>query len=282
MKVLLVRLGVLGTVVALGWITIANAQRDNDGGNPLRTQAAASEDPTAAANEPAPSRPPATDPFGLQTRRAPPPTAAGSSDAGDTIPNAASTGLPPPRNDSTPVRSRYAPRPTALASSEASPAGPALNSAAPARPANGTAARNGAASRAGSRYGVPPSATTLPAVSPSDTQEPPRLLRADPSAIPASPALGTAPKRENFVTPPNNRVTEIPAEGEGVGQPGDAQLEGVLAKVEIQNQDVQKLPFRDGFGAGICAKPSRPRRPRSIFSGRGCSPSAGVSRRNRV
>ena len=230
MKVLLVRLGVLGTVVALGWITIANAQRDSEGGNPLRGPAATSDDSTAAANEPTPARPPAIDPFGIQARRAPPQPAAGSSDAGDTIPNAASAGLPPPLKEPTPARSRYGQRPGASASQDASPTGPALAPASSCPPGGDFARstpRDGTADRVGSRYGAPPSATTLPAVSSAGTQEPPRLLRADPSAIPANPMLDAVPKRDRFAAPASNRVAEASVEGEGVGQPGDAKLEGV-------------------------------------------------------
>ena len=41
MKVLLIRFGVLGSLVVLGWITIANAQRGNERPNPLRELGAA-------------------------------------------------------------------------------------------------------------------------------------------------------------------------------------------------------------------------------------------------
>ena len=231
MKVLLVRLSVLGTAVALGWITIANAQRDGDGGNPLRAPAATSDDSAGTANEPAPSRPPAADPFGIQARRAPPQPTAGASDAGDTIPNAASAGFSPPLKQPPPARSRYGRRPDASTSPDASPTGPALTPPDSRRSADDRLARSvprdDAANRVGSRYGNPPSATTLPALSSAGTQEPPRLLRADPSAIPANPLLDSAPKRDNFAAPANNRVAETPVEGDGVGQPGDAQLEGV-------------------------------------------------------
>ncbi|MFZ1932527.1 MAG: hypothetical protein WCB27_26350 [Thermoguttaceae bacterium] len=248
MKVLLVRLGVLGTVVALGWITIANAQRGNDGGNPLRGSATA-DDSTATNDESAPSRPPANDPFGLQDRRAPLAATSGTADAGGTIPSAGAAGLPPARDETARAQSRYGSRATVSGSAEAPANGPALNSADSARPPDDrfarSVSRDAGTNGVGSRYAAPP-ASTLPAVSPPDTQEPPRL-RADPSAMPASPMLGTTPKRENFAAPANNRETlaapvnnrnsfvapsndranEVPAEGEGVGQPGDAQLEGV-------------------------------------------------------
>ena len=90
MRVLLLRVGALAVVVVLGWITLANAQRDsndtsagrvdnpsNNGGvptgesagsaNPLRTSPAPARSYPPAA-EPAAPRP-AADPFGLQARR---------------------------------------------------------------------------------------------------------------------------------------------------------------------------------------------------------------------
>jgi uncharacterized repeat protein (TIGR01451 family) len=229
MKVLLIRLGVLGTVVALGWITIANGQRSGDGVNPLRAPAATPDDSTAATNEPAAQRPPAADPFGLHTRRAPAATAPGFSDAGgDTIPNAASTGLAPPRNAAAASSSRYAPPPATQP--ETLPTGPALTAGGFAPAADERVARPApradVASRAGNRYSTPSPAAM--AAAPAASQEPPRLLRADPSAIPASPIVGAAPNRDNFAAPSaNNHVAESSLDGDGTGQPGDAQLEGV-------------------------------------------------------
>ena len=191
MKVLLVRLGVLGTVVALGWITIANGQRSGDGGNPLRAPAAASDDSTSTAAEPAAQRPPVADPFGLHARRAPPSTAPGASDAGGgTIPNAAAAGLSPPRNETAPARSQYTPGSVASASPDTLPTGPALTSAGSAVSADERVARHNpranTANGAGSRYS-PPQPVAV-AASQAETQEPPRF-RADPSAIPASPMV---------------------------------------------------------------------------------------------
>ena len=81
MKILLVRLGVLGSVIALGWITIANGQRSNDGPNPLRGTAAARDNGAAASDERPVRRPPSSDPFDLQSRRDSPSYAPGSAAA---------------------------------------------------------------------------------------------------------------------------------------------------------------------------------------------------------
>ena len=65
----------------------------------------------------------------------------------------------------------------------------------------------------------------LPAA--SNSQEP-RRFQADPSAMPASPMREAAPIRNGFGTPADNsRTARRLVEGDGVGQPGDPQLEGV-------------------------------------------------------
>lgn len=237
MKVIVVRLAVLGTIVALGWITIANAQRGNDADNPLRNPPATSDEVAATASDQTPSRPPCNDPFGIQNRRTPP--AAGSSEAGGSIPNASSAGLSP-RNDPPPVRSRYTEPPALSGSSDTSSTGPALRSAEVPRNGGNRYARlsppEETPRQLDGRYPAPSSGTTLPNVSRVDNLEP-RRLGADPSAIPASPmATSPAPydnlkpptvNRERFVAPVTERGAEVAAEGDGVGQPGDAHLEGV-------------------------------------------------------
>jgi uncharacterized repeat protein (TIGR01451 family) len=218
MKTLLVRLGVLGTLIALGWIAIANGQRSNEGpDNPLRGSSGATDD-ARTTREPIARRPPAADPFGLQTRRAPSSYTPGSSD---------------PDRDSTaetPRQSRYVARPERAASQDQLSAGPALTSGdsgrfESVRPA-ARLTRDGAVSdRANSRYSASPASSV--GSSASDNREPPRF-RADPSAMPASPMKSPTPAGSSFGTPSDGgRFGDALGEGDGVGQPGDPQLEGV-------------------------------------------------------
>lgn len=235
MKVFLVRLGVLGTVIALGWITIANGQRSNDANNPLRTATGLPDDSTAARTEPTASRPTPAEPFRSQARRTQPAaTAPGFSEAsGDTLPTAAAAGLASPRKEPTktpPVVSRYAPSASATAFSEPSANGPALTSGDSARSnADRFAAKSNpreeTPSRGGSRYSSPLPSTT--AASTTDNQEPPRF-QADPSAMPASPMQGGIVSRNSFGTSSDTaRPAEPLADADGAGQPGDPKLEGV-------------------------------------------------------
>jgi uncharacterized repeat protein (TIGR01451 family) len=235
MKVIIVRLGVLGTLVVLGWITIAHAQRESDRTNPLRPPAP-SEDRSAAPSSPQ-SGPPRTEPT-TQPRVLPPPS--------DSIPDASAIGLSPPRNLAAP--SRYASR-TVAAAEEAS-AGPALSVRESSPPAGNRHAappdeRNRAGGRADDRYSTPPPAPMARnlAPPPSASQEP-LAFRADPNAVPANPPPMARIDRGGFSPPADlGRPADLPGEGEGSGQPGDPRLEGAqspqltiqkLAPKEIQ------------------------------------------------
>ena len=74
MKVLLIRLGVLGSLVVLGWITMANAQRGSDRANPLRASAPPVEQfkrTAGLAAAPSPTRSPTPRPLGYRRRATP-------------------------------------------------------------------------------------------------------------------------------------------------------------------------------------------------------------------
>jgi uncharacterized repeat protein (TIGR01451 family) len=232
MKAFVVRLGILGTLVVLGWITIAHAQRDSEGTNPLRPSVSADDNSRAPA--PLRSAPPRTEPE-TQAPASPPP--------GDSIPDAAAIGLAPRRNLAAPPR--YPSR-TVAATEEAS-AGPALSSRDPS-PAAGnrylaSEDRNRSAAPPEGRYAPPApmtrSLTPLPAAPatrnltpPPASQEPP-AFRADPNAVPANPPPTAPLTRGGFSTPAVSSPSDLgqPAnvagEGEGSGQPGDPRLEGV-------------------------------------------------------
>jgi uncharacterized repeat protein (TIGR01451 family) len=227
MKVLLVRFGVLGTVIVLGWLTIANGQRSNDP-NPLRGVATAPSNSLAATDEPGARRPPSADPFGLQTRReSNSPTPAARRTRRDAIPDAADVGLQQGRSDAT-LTSRYTSRRDDADSADSASPGPALTSGESVRSEDDRIAsrpnyRDATPNRAGSRY-TRPAATSS---SSSDAQEPPRF-RADPSAMPANPMQETTPTRNSFGPITDNMRTEQPfGDADGVGQPGDSRLEGV-------------------------------------------------------
>jgi uncharacterized repeat protein (TIGR01451 family) len=228
MKPLLVRLGVFGTLIALGWIAIANGQRNNDP-NPLRGSTGATDD-TRATTEPIARRPPAADPFGLQTRRGSSSYTPGSSDPDrDATPDA-------------PRTSRYGSRPDAAGSQDPLSAGPALTSGDSGRFESGRTAnrpnRDGmTADRAGSRYSASPAGS--PAL---DNREPPRF-RADPSAMPASPMKAATPAGNSFgMSSDNGRFGDSLGEGDGVGQPGDPQLEGVQSpQLSIQKSAPKEI-----------------------------------------
>jgi uncharacterized repeat protein (TIGR01451 family) len=200
MKVILLRLGVLGSLVVLGWITMANAQRGSDGANSLR----ASAPPVESAGPPA--SPPVT----------------------DSIPDAASVGLAPSSSAAAP--SRYAQR-TVPAAAEQPLTGPSLTAGSASRRGDAPRAarpegRDRAANRAGDRYSTAPAApvSALPAL---ESQEPPPLP-ADPGAAPASPLPTGGMDRGGFAAPASSgRAADFPGEGEGSGQPGDPRLEGV-------------------------------------------------------
>ncbi len=218
MKVLLLRGAVLGAVVVLGCIAIANAQRgadssdisingSTDEANPLRSDASASPaTPYPSSAQPA-TRSSQTrtgasqamaDPFGLQVRRSGTAPAAAAAADDTSIPDGPLAQVIPPQNAAA-TSSRYS-RTAAPASAEPSQSGPALIknqfAAAPSTPA-------------------------------TDNQEPARF-KADPFAEPASPTRTVSTDRDDFA--PRTaaaRPADSMVEGEGVGQPGAKQLEGV-------------------------------------------------------
>jgi uncharacterized repeat protein (TIGR01451 family) len=221
MKILLVRLGVLGSVIALGWITIANGQRSNDGPNPLRGTAAARDSGAAASDDQPVRRPPSSDPFNLQSRRdsssyAPGSVAARRDGAGD--------GAQLPAVNRTPTRSRYGQPSNRVAADDSANNGPSLSMGEPGRLEDERAAsrpngRSVAGDRGDGRY------SPLPAA--SNGQEPGRF-QPEPSAMPANSMREAAPIRNGFgATADSGRVADGFGQGDGTGQPGDAQLEGV-------------------------------------------------------
>ncbi len=230
MKVLLVRLGVLGTAVVLGWITIANGQRgaDTANPNPLRETTPSSEASPA-------TRAPTSDPFGLQTRRettAAAPEFSASADDSRSFPSAASAGISPKRPETAP--SRYE-RTGPVDAAEPSAAGPSLTAgesnrlAAPvgfprAEPSDRTARGFDNRDRASPASAAAPA---FPAASATTDSREPAPFRADPSAVPASPLRSMTTTPNAFSAPANNsRVIELAAEAEGAGQPGDPRLDG--------------------------------------------------------
>ena len=137
MKVLLLRLGVLGTLVVLGWMTVANAQRGSDNVNPLR----AAPPVTEAATAP-----------GAMLRPA------------DSIPDAATIGLSPPQSEPPPQCTHapsHNPRVVVSTSAVQPVTGPELISGGPSRPADNRYAapsegRYGVSSQNANRYSPPP------------------------------------------------------------------------------------------------------------------------------
>ncbi len=251
MKILLLRIGALGTVVILGWIAIANAQRGNDnltpddsagGGsltvaegsnrpvltpptsevNPLRSSTSAPSQtvqvPASSTAAPA-ARRPAADPFGLSARRNEN-TASGPSSARP------ATSSSPYGNNANAInaveKDRYPQNKVVPASAEQPANGPSLMPAETNRSAdNRYAARpeRAAAPRGNERY---PASPTV------DTQEPAQF-KADPFAMPANQPRALKSDRTASAPETNRRVTEPVAESEGTGQPGAKQLEGVQA-----------------------------------------------------
>ena len=253
MRVLLVRLGVLGTVVVLGWITIAHGQRISENGaaddNPLRNFGTLTAGPTPSDGSSSATHAPVADPFGRG------PTA--TSFTASTVPSAGPTVLSIPRSgpnfsntaasEPSARREENSPRfsqTAAVMPLESSQSGPSLT-AADANSTNGNRfaprySRDGETSGGSNRYAVQPLAAggDLPA---SDNREPSRL-RADPAAIPATQApedrtnsaRSSASLNGYSTLPPAASADARPlpsvhgyAEPDGVGVPGDAQLEGV-------------------------------------------------------
>jgi uncharacterized repeat protein (TIGR01451 family) len=241
MRVLLLRIGALGVVVVLGWIAIAHAQRGSDDTglppadsagsvNPLRASSPPPAHPYPSAAEPA-ARRPAADPFAAQAR--PSGTAAvvpaSAPPAGNSIPDASSLGLSSSRNNA--LRSQRYASAAVPVSAEQPAAGPALTPNGSTRPADDRRAagadRN--ANRSGSgRNAAPPVA---------DSQEP-APFKADPFAMPANPPRAANVAHGSFSAPADSsRPAEVAAEGEGTGQPGARQLDGV----QSPQLSIQKL-----------------------------------------
>lgn len=254
MRVLLVRIGVLGFVAVLGWIAIANAQRGssnlaagesagnsaaaveppsrpvlnqpNGDANPLRASAPPSGRPTPPPRTEPAARRPVADPFGLQTRRSGNPAAppASSAPVAETVPDAAVAGFPAPQRVAS-ERSRY---PQMETSADQPTAGPALTSP-DSTPASGERYApkfeyapkiERTASRGSPRY---------PAAAASESQEP-APFKEDVFAQPVGSTRtskaggGVAALR---APADSGRGADLSGESEGTGQPGNQQLEGV-------------------------------------------------------
>jgi uncharacterized repeat protein (TIGR01451 family) len=255
MRVLLIRLGVLGTVVVLGWITIAHGQRISGGAaddNPLRNWGTLTAGSSPTASTPT-ARAPAADPFA--------PRSTASPSTASAVPAAPATALPIPRSginfsnttasnrgvqrdEKTPRYSQTA----AVMPLDSSQNGPSLT-AADARSANDNrfAPRYSRDDKiddretggGSNRYTVQPVVSGN--LSAPDNREP-RRFRADPAAMPATqaaeermnPTRSSAPLSGYATLPPAAMADARPmpsernyAEPDGLGVPGDAQLEGV-------------------------------------------------------
>ncbi len=250
MRVLLLRVGVLGVVVVLGCLAIAQAQRGNGGAaagestgdstvssdnasrpratpsakqNPLRASATPSPRSIPPASDSA-ACPPAADPFGLQSQRGggSPVPAASPFPVRDSIPDAPALDLPAPQRSAA-EPSQY-PQ-LAAAAAERSSDGPALTSGELGRPANDRVAAR--ADRTGSRGNE---RTTLPAAATVEAQEP-ASLPSNPFAKPANSTPASKPERGSLpaftASPDSSLAAESAADSEGTGQPGGKQLEGV-------------------------------------------------------
>ncbi len=228
MRVLLLRVGALSALVVLGWIAIANAQRDGNSATDQNTSLAVTGEGSQNVNplrQESPSRPDASsagstdrsvnplrggDPFGLQSQRNAPPQPV------DSIPDASAIGLSAQRNQESPAR--YA-QETRLASAEQPASGPALTAVGDSRPLGDryTKPSQPAADRGAERYAQPPA---------SGGQEP-APFKADPFAVPANPIRDAQPDRLALNTSTDaSRVSAFATQADGVGQPGAPQLEG--------------------------------------------------------
>ena len=209
MKVLLVRLGVLGTLVVLGWITMANAQRGSDGANPLRASAPPAESSTAlAAAVFAASRAGLAAACGrLDPRRLGRRAIAAAQPGGAVAVSAVGLCRSRP-NSRRPARR--------LTSGEAN-----RWPTTALRPD-----RTGAIARAvaGDRYSAPTGGDRRR----HPTAKSRRRFGPIRTAMPASPPPAGRTNRGGFGTPAEiGRAADFPGEGEGSGQPGDPRLEGV-------------------------------------------------------
>ena len=264
MRVLLLRIGVLGVVVVLGWIAMAQAQRGNNSlaagesagestassddpsrprampptdVNPLRASAPPSAQSIPSSAKPA-ARSPAADPFGLQTQRGggSPVPSASSFPVRDNVPDAPALG-PPASQRNAAEGSQYPPKTAAAERSFGGPAltsgesGPSVNDRLAARP-------DRAGNRGYERNALPP-ATVV------DAQEP-ASLPSNPFAKPASATPASRPERGALpgiaATSDSSRAGELAAEVEGTGQPGNQQLEGIQTpQLTIQKSAPKEL-----------------------------------------
>ena len=256
MRILLVRMGALATLVVLGWIAIAQAQRGGEKpdeqsaasaaatDNPLRLQGAqASPSSSNASQDEPPSRAPTDDPFGLQKRPARQPTASANSPGGTSSPPggrgqqagaAADVHILPPSRDqdaavSGPALTVADLEPSPDDRSRSKPIAPARTAGAgndghrstPARPPIARVADDRPAYRAPAPYSTPTDAPGM-----SEAREP-APFRPDPFATPAPPMHSSRSDRAVPVASSDNGFDESSLEGEGTGQPGNRQLEGV-------------------------------------------------------
>jgi uncharacterized repeat protein (TIGR01451 family) len=248
MRVILIRVGVLGTLLVLGWITIAHAQRGGEvaEGNPLRAEEAVTQgqSPTPLRTAPVAKPKPTdsrllSDPFGPRTRA---PIA--------------------PASNNEPV----SPRPQAPAEN-----GPALLPVNPARSAPMTnrysSEPDGAPAPPIERQDDIPPAGVAGLESPPAGREPPPLrddLPANPMPLGRSepPHTGTAARDGNNFSG-NNSLAGSSLESEGGGRPGAAHLEGVQSpqlmiqktapkEVQVGRPAVFRVTVRNTGSAPAC------------------------------
>lgn len=225
MKVLCVRLGVLATLVMLGWITMASAQRTDDE-NPLRGSAPPVTDtiPDASAVGLAPSRNPAA------PSRYPPRTAPATEEPSSAGPALvpASLNRPNDRPATRPPKTvrpsdRYSPSPSRLSDSAVAPSAfhdqepPAFRADPNAMPANppNKGSRNHFSKTASQNKG----SRNLFAETASQEKD----SRNGFSERSSGRLVPTSPNTFPDAFPDNNGDNS----GDGVGQPGDPRLDGV-------------------------------------------------------
>ena len=246
MRAVILRFGVLVVLVVLGWIAIANAQRDEDPRNPLRADANRSREISTVSNRETATNRPSADPFSQPGRRTAPTADRYSSTPsdnryaagpGDSIPDASALGLSSPQGQQDAPRYASASEPVTSGPSllpgnvPANPVSQTADDRNPnrdpdnrysSRPADDryaarTVDRYGRQS--GNRYSAPTSAAPT-----SDAQEP-APFRADPKAAPAS-VLPARDVSEGGYRPVASSHGMSPSDTEGTGQPGDQRLEG--------------------------------------------------------
>ncbi len=272
MKVLLLRVGALTTLVVLGWITIANAQRGgasspdegnslsistdtSQNANPLRpSQANRADAPSTAKSSVPPANRPSSDPFGLQTttRREQSPLRtdnttptisrpANSLPQADSIPDADALGLSSPRNVE--PRARYG-QGAVPVSAEQPVSGPALVAVDNSRSSSERYASQPppTADRSAGRYAPPQT---------SDSQ-PPAPFKPDPFAVPTNPVGAVRSDQLAMNTPAAvHQTSSIGADVDGVGQPGAQQLEGAQSP-QLTIQKTAPKEIQIGKAASFC------------------------------